>query len=87
MIVGPGPIGESWLPEKKTAPAGPACERKKMMTDAPPMSLYYMLGILSRFPQKWPGSHQIGLFRTFREIATIHSRELIMSDVPAYVIL
>ena len=27
------------------------------------------------------------LFRTFREIATIHSRELIMNDVSAYVIL
>ena len=27
------------------------------------------------------------LFRTFREIATIHSREMAMNDVPAYVIL
>lgn len=27
------------------------------------------------------------LFRTFREIATVHSRELVMNDMPSYVIL
>ena len=27
------------------------------------------------------------LFRSFREIATIHSREMVMNDMPAYVIL